>query len=395
MRIGVDATSWPNGRGYGRYTRALVTAALELDRRNQYVLFVDHESSDFPLPPSAEVRRISTSAPTIEAAGANSRRSLGDLWAVACAVREARVDLIYFPTDYTYVPLYMGVPRIVTVHDAIAETFPELVFPTLRSKIFYRAKIKSGIRQARLVATVSEYSRRQLIEKLRIAPERIRVVGEAADPIFRRMEGSGSERAAARRGIPAEARFLIYVGGFSPHKNLFMLLDVFRELAGRAAHGDLRLLLVGDYSGDSFHSCYAQLVERVRAERLEGKIVFTGRVEDQELALLLNRAEALVLPSFSEGFGLPGIEAAACGAPVIATTESPLPELLGEGALAADPRDRGAWLRAIERVLSDDALRTHMSQAALAAAARVSWESAARQLLSVFDEVEQAHGAPA
>lgn len=389
MRIGVDATSWSNRRGYGRYTRALLTAALELDQSNQYTFFVDYESTEFPLPSGVEVCRVATKVPTIKAAGADSRRSLPDLWAVANAVRRARVDVIYFPTDYSYVPFFMGIPRIVTIHDAIPELFPDLVFPTLRSKTFYRVKIKSGIYQARLLITVSDYSRRQLVEKLKIPQARLRVVSEAADPIFRPAASSSPGEAAARWGIPADAKCLIYVGGFSPHKNLFMLLDVVGELARRDAFRDLRLVLVGDYAGDPFYSCYGQLSERVRLDGLEENVLFTGRLEDEDLIVLLNRADALVLPSFCEGFGLPGVEAAACGTPVLATTESPLPELLGEGVLAVDPGDRSGWLCAIERVLTNPELRRRMSEAALAAARRLSWNNSACQLLSVFDEVRR------
>ena len=388
MRIGVDATSWQNRRGYGRYTRALLTAALELDQRNRYTLFVDHESAEFPLPRDVEVCRVQTKVPTVKAAGADSRRSLSDMWAVASAVRRARVDLIYFPTDYSYVPFYMGVPRIVTIHDAIAELFPALVFPTLRSKMFYRAKMKSGIHQARLLITVSEFSRRHLVDKLKIPPTRLRVVSEAADPIFRPLEGNSTGAALSRWGIPADAPCLIYVGGFSPHKNLFLLLDVVRELVRRDPFRKLRLLLVGDYSGDSFFSCYNQLSERVRQDDLGNNVLFTGRLDDKDLIVLLHRSAALVLPSFCEGFGLPGVEAAACGTPVLATTQSPLSELLGEGVLGVDPADRAGWLHAIERILTDAALRDRMRAAALAAASRLSWRNSARQLLSVFDEVQ-------
>jgi glycosyltransferase involved in cell wall biosynthesis len=387
MRIGVDATCWSNRRGYGRFARALLTAVLELDRGNHYTLFVDHESEEFPLPAGVEICRVATKVPTIKAASADSSRSLSDLWAVATAVRKAHVDLIYFPTDYSYVPFYMGVPRIVTIHDAIAELFPGLIFPTWRSRLLYRAKMKSGIRQARLLVTVSEFSRRQLIDKLKIPTARLRVVSEAADPIFRRMECSPDGEALARWGIPVGAGCLIYVGGFSPHKNLLMLVGVVRELASRETFRDLRLVLVGDYAGDPFFSCYRQLTERVRLDRLEGRVLFTGRLEDHDLVVLLNRSDALVLPSFCEGFGLPGVEAAACGTPIVATTQSPLPELLGEGVLAVEPGDRAGWLRAIERVLIDNALRERMSQAALAAAKTLSWKNSARQLLSVFDEI--------
>lgn len=394
MKIGVDATSWGNRRGYGRYTRALLTAAVELDRHNEYTFFIDCESPEFPLPTAVEVCKISTSVPATEAAGADSHRSVADLWAVAGAMRHARVDVIYFPTDYTYVPFYVGVPRLVTIHDTIAEQFPELVFPSFRSKLFYRAKIRSGIRQARLLITVSEFSRRQLVKRLRIPASRLRVVSEAADPIFRPVQSARADELMQRWGIPRDARRLIYVGGFSPHKNLSMLLDLVRDLVRSDGFGDLKLLLVGDYTGDSFYSCYGQLAKQVQQERLQQHVVFTGRLEDEDLVLLLNRCDALVLPSFCEGFGLPAVEAAACGTPVLATTESPLPQLLGEGMMAIDPTDRTGWRNAIERVLSDAGLRRRMGEAGMAAARRLSWQNSARQLLSVFDEV-QPHAAAA
>jgi len=387
MRVGVDATSWSNRRGYGRFTRALLSEVLKIDRQNQYTFFVDNESEEFPLPPGADVWRVATNVPTVQAASADSSRSLVDLWQVARAFRRAPIDLLYFPTDYTYVPGFMGVPRIVTIHDAIAELFPELIFPTFRSKMLYRAKVRSGMRQARLLVTVSDYSRRLLVEKLNIPQTRFRVVSEAADPIFRPLEEAFTREVSKRWDIPADAKCLIYVGGFSPHKNLLMLLDVFHELAGREAFHDLRLVLVGDYVGDPFYSCYGQLVARVKQSGIEGRVLFTGRLEDKDLLVLLNRANALVLPSVCEGFGLPGVEAAACGTPIVATTESPLPELLGDGVLAVDPNDRAGWLNGLERVLTDNVLHKHMREAALIAASRLSWQNSARQLLSVFDEV--------
>jgi glycosyltransferase involved in cell wall biosynthesis len=389
MRIGVDATCWCNRRGYGRFTRALFTALREVDHDNHYTFFADYESEEFPLPSGVDVCRVGTKTPTIKAAGADSSRSLSDLWRVAQAFRGAPIDLLYFPTDYTYVPGFMGVPRIVTIHDAISELFPEMIFPTLQSKILYRAKVRSGIRQARLLVTVSDYSRRRLVEKLNISQARFRVVSEAADPIFRPMEAPPVCEIAKRWAIPADARCLIYVGGFSPHKNLLMLLDVFHELITRDEFHDLRLVLVGDYVGDPFFSCYGQLVERVKQSGMEGRVLFTGRLEDEDLVILLNRAHALVLPSVCEGFGLPGVEAAACGTPIVATTESPLAELLGEGVLSVDPGDRSGWLRSIEQVLTDARLRPRMREAALAGAKRLSWKNSARQLLSVFQEVSQ------
>jgi glycosyltransferase involved in cell wall biosynthesis len=395
MRIGVDATCWPHRRGYGRFTRALLTEALKLDQKNQYTFFVDHDSAEFPLPNNVEVCRVAMSVPTIQAAGAHSSRSIADLWTMAQAMRNAPIDLIYFPSAYSFVPLFPKFPVVVTIHDAIPEMFPELVFPTFRSRFLYRLKKRLAIGQSRLIATVSEYSRRCLVEQLGIRPERLRVVSEAADPVFQPLGYPTAEAALTRWGVPSTAKCLIFVGGFSPHKNLSMLLGIVKELIYQEDFSDLRLLLVGDYEGDPFNSCYGELAEQVRVGHLEGHVIFTGHLEDKDLLVLLNRADALVLPSFCEGFGLPGVEAAACGVPVIATTESPLPQLLGAGALAVDPGDRAGWLRAIERVLTDAELRGVMRQAALSEASRLSWKNSARQLLGVFDEVEREDGASA
>ncbi len=389
MKVGVDATSWGNRRGYGRFTRALLTALLDLDRENRYTFFVDSDCEEFPLPPGAEVCRVATKVPTMQAAGADSRRSLPDLWAVGQAIRRAKVDVIFFPSEYSYVPVITSTPQIVTLHDATSEVVPEMVFPNLRARFFFGAKKRMAVRLAKLLVTVSEYSRRRLQEKLGIPLERLRVVGEAADPVFQPMQSSCASEAQSRWGIPPEAKCLIYVGGFTPHKNLLMLLDVFGELVGRGNFPDMRLVHVGDYATDPFHSSYGELAERVRQAHLEQQVIFTGHLSDQDLVILLNRSDALVLPSFSEGFGLPGVEAAACGKPVLATTESPLPELLGEGAIAVDPGDRAGWLCAIERVLGDAALRERMGKAALVAAGRLSWKNSAAQLLAVFHEVQR------
>jgi glycosyltransferase involved in cell wall biosynthesis len=185
----------------------------------------------------------------------------------------------------------------------------------------------------------------------------------------------------------------VYVGGFSPHKNLSMLVDVFRDLQSQPQFADLRLLLIGDYERDVFYSCYKQIAAQVQQAGLQDRVLFTGYLNDQVLIVLLNLAQALVLPSFCEGFGLPAIEAAACGAPTVVTTNSPMPELLGEGTIGVEPGDRGGLLAALAWILGDPTKLQDMRKAALAASARFSWENSARQLLDIFDEVGQSGAA--
>jgi len=387
MRIGVDATCWTNRRGYGRFARSLLPAALAADPAKDYTFFVDTESEEFPLPDGVEIVRVAADVPTVKAAAADGSRSLSDMWAMSRAFSRAKLDLFFFPSVYSYVPMLSRVPQLVTIHDVIPELFPKLVFPSLRSRLFWRAKVWMGCAQARLVLTVSDYSRKCLAEQLHIPEQRMRVVNEASDPVFRVLDNAQPTPLLERLGLTRNTRFLTYVGGFSPHKNLPLLVDAFAELQKFPGHEDVRLVFGGDYEGDVFFSGYRQLVERVQKAGLTDKVIFTGYLRDADLIALLNMTQGLLLPSFCEGFGLPAIEAAACGAPVVVTTESPLPEILGEGAIALRPDDFQGWVDALSRVVADETLRRKMSAAGLAATAKLSWENSAQQLLAIFDEV--------
>jgi glycosyltransferase involved in cell wall biosynthesis len=391
MRIGVDATAWANTRGYGRFTRTLLKAAVALDQENSYVFFADSAELPCPLPAGVEVVLVPTAVPAVKAASAGGRRSLADLWAMNRAVVREPLDLFFFPSDYTFFPILKRLPKLVTIHDATAELYPHLVHNSRRARFYWGVKQFIARRQAELILTVSGYALRCLMQTLRIPASRMRVVGEAADPVFRLLARPEAGDLLERHGLKAGDPFLIYVGGFTPHKNLMMLLDVFRQMTDHPAFGRLRLVLVGDYSGDPFFSCYPELRRAVAKARLEGRVIFTGLIADEPLAHLLNLSRVLVLPSFSEGFGLPAIEAAACGTPVVATTASPLPELLGEGGLYVEPSDRQGLLDALTRVLTDEVRWREMRQAALKAAASLTWENSARQLLAIFEEVRKSH----
>jgi glycosyltransferase involved in cell wall biosynthesis len=394
MRVGVDATCWTNRRGYGRFARALLTATLAVDRENRYLFFCDDESEEFPIPPGVELVRVRSGVPTVRAAAADGSRSLRDMWAVSRAVSSASPDLFFFPSVYSFVPLTSGVPQLTVIHDVIPELFPDLVFPSLRSRLFWRAKVKLACLQADRILTVSEFSRQRLAEVLGLDQAKIGVLPEAGAPAFRRLEAGAapSSDLFARLGIPADARVLVYVGGFSPHKNLSLLVDVMARLAAQPRFVDVRMILAGDFQSDVFFSCYQQLRAQVERLGLQERVLFPGYMGDADLVPLLNAAVALVLPSFCEGFGLPAMEAAACGTPSVVTTRSPLPQLLGEGAIALDPDDRDGWVRACEQLLDDAALRRRMGEAAHQAAHQLSWEASAHHLLAAFEDVARSRG---
>jgi glycosyltransferase involved in cell wall biosynthesis len=188
----------------------------------------------------------------------------------------------------------------------------------------------------------------------------------------------------ARHGVAPGTRYVLYVGGLSPHKNLIRLIEAF----GRAGLDDgVRLILVGDL-GDVFHTHVPELRAAVSRAGLRERVHFTGFVPDDDLVYLYNRAEALAQPSLLEGFGLPAVEAMACGVPVVYSRAGSLPEVVGDAGLDVDPTDVDALAAAIRRLLGDPALRRDLGGRALRRAGRFTWAESARALLDCFDEFE-------
>lgn len=387
LHIGVDATCWYNLRGYGRHARALLSAVVALDRRNRYTFFVDKVGGEQPLPDGVEVRAVHASEPTALAASAAGHRSPADMWRMSRALSQAAVDVLLFPTIYSYVPVLSRAKKIVFMHDVIAERFPELTIPNRKARLLWKTKVTLGRIQADAVVTVSEYSRRCIVEHFGIPPDSVFVVGEASDSAFRELPDAAPSPRLAKAGITGQHRYVVYVGGFGPHKNLSRLISAFARISANADNGRVRLVLVGEYKNEVFHSSFAELTDQVTQLGLDERVFFTGYLPDEDVALLHNIADVLVLPSLMEGFGLPAVEAAACGCPVIATTSSPLPELLGDAGIYVDPLDELALENALRRVLSSSALRTQMSGAGVRAASMLTWKSAALQLLGVLGAI--------
>jgi hypothetical protein len=163
MRIGIDACTWSNRRGYGRFTRGVVTALVEGHLDHEFVLVVDqHTAREAEFPAGAKVHVVATSEQPGQAASAYGSRSPADLLRMTRAVRRVRPDVFYFPTRYSYFPLPPGTPAVVTFHDATAELHPELIFPGLRSRLLWAAKTRLALRQADRLVTVSSDARSRL-----------------------------------------------------------------------------------------------------------------------------------------------------------------------------------------------------------------------------------------
>jgi glycosyltransferase involved in cell wall biosynthesis len=389
LRIGVDASCWANDRGYGRFTREVLRLLPGLAPDDEFVCFVDPSlATRFDLKaPNVRTVVVELGASPTEAASADGHRAVRDLLRFTRAVYREPLDVFFSPSVYTYFPLPPGLRALVTIHDAIAERFPELTLPSRRARIFWNSKVRLAIWQSRLVLTVSDYSARELASVLEIDRSRIRVALEAPAPAFRPSESQAAiTAAAARAGLPDHARWITYVGGFNPHKRVDVLVRAHGALVQELGAAAPYLVLVGAATRDSFHKNVDAIEREIAAAGSADFVRWAGYVEDEELRHLHSGALALVLPSECEGFGLPAIEAAACGSPVVATLESPLPELLAGGGVFVKPGDEQGLIDALRHVLTNEPARKIMGSRAHARACDLTWSRSASAVLAALRE---------
>lgn len=391
MRIGVDANCWANQRGYGRYTRELLRALVGLASADEFLFFLDdktaRECHDLPTSSRVQVITVRTSQAATQAASADGQRSLRDLWAMGREVSRSghKLNLFFFPSVYSFFPIWLRAPVVVTIHDTIPERYPAHVFATRRARAQWALKVRWATLQARAVVTVSEAARQDIVDVFGVAPDRVHIVSDAVTPEFRPLSPPDVSLSVLERyGLAADTRFILYVGGISPHKNLATLIDAYTRLVAEAAFRDVHLVLVGDIQADSFLSSYPQLQAVVGQSGHAQAIHFTGFVPDAELVQLYNAAQVAVLPSLAEGFGLPALEAMACGTPVVVSRAGALPEVVGAAGRLFDPRQPAELAERLRETLSQLELRLACKREGLARAQDFSWERSAHAALEVF-----------
>lgn len=366
MRFSVDAHAIGQRlTGNETYIRNLLRCFASLDAESEFIAYIAHPSARANLPQSVATRMVPV----------NPYRRLG--YGLALELRRDRPDLLH--VQYT-APLFPGnVPLIVSVHDVSFLSHPQYFTPFRRRQL--RITVRRTVRRAQKVLTVSEFSRRSIIDAYRLPEDKVVVMPNAASSRFRpiaREAASASVR--ARFGI--HGPFLLTVGDLQPRKNHLGLIRAFDDVMRAHPDWQHQLVLVGKETW--FSPVIHQAVAR---SPFAHRIVFTGFVSDDDLAALYGSCEMFVFPSFYEGFGLPILEAMACGRAVACSNTSAIPEVADSAALLFDPSSVPEMARAIRDLLVDPALRARMERLALARAAHFSWERTARETLDVYYEV--------
>ncbi|MCS7051142.1 MAG: glycosyltransferase family 4 protein, partial [Thermomicrobium sp.] len=278
--------------------------------------------------------------------------------------------LVHGPVNV--VPLAGGRPTVVTVHDLAFLHFPTH-YPA--SKRWYlQLMTGASVRRARMVIAVSEATRRDVVQAYGVTPERVVVVPNGIDPHWCRVPDEELARWRDRNGVPE--RFILFVGTLQPRKNLVTLLEAYARLGPDFSWP---LFVVGAPGW-----LESPIYRRVEELGLTGRVRFVGYAPPEELRAWYSAATLFVYPSVYEGFGLPVLEAMACGVPVIAADRSALPEVAGEAAVLADPTDPQALATAMRSLADDEALRRALARAGQERARAFSWERTARETAAVY-----------
>ncbi len=366
MRIGIDARlAYHQRAGITRYTRRLLEELARIDGENEYWVF-QHRRHQEPLVQAPNFLRKTLRSPV--------HHPLEQLaLAVELFLVAQSVDLIHWPD---FIPaLYTPLPAVITVHDLAFLRWPH--FLTQESARHY-GQIDRAVRKARHIIVPSQSTKHDMIQQLGVPPGKISVIYEAAAPIYRPMPVEEA-RAYVRRRYGLPEHYVLFVSTIEPRKNLGGLLQAFHHLVHKYNVTDTALALVGKPGW-----LYEQVVSMVAELGLEDRVHFVGRVSDEDLRRLYVAARCHVHPAFYEGFGLPPLEAMACGTPTIVSNVSSLPEVVGDAALLVDPNNWEEIAVAIYRLLSDDELHAELRAKGLQRAKVFSWERAARETLEVY-----------
>jgi glycosyltransferase involved in cell wall biosynthesis len=373
MRIALCGTAFVRKArrgGMSNYFRQLIWHLAEIDQENEYTLLLHRDNAELFHIDQPNFRTVVVPMPGRQA-------HYWEQALVPFALRRLDLDLVHF-VGFPAV-LAQAKPTVVTAHDLTYKTRAETRGDRL-SRFHWNFFGDRGTRRADHVITVSEHTRRDLEDLLGIAPERITVTYEAPASIFRPVEPE-AVHAVTRGKYGIEGRYILFVGTLEPVKNLTRLVDAFALARDRS--GIEPSLVVAGQKGWLSTDLYAR-IERLG---LADQVVFTGYVPDSDLPALYSGADAFVLPSLYEGFGLPVLEAFACGTPVITSNVSSLPEIAENAALLVDPLSVEKIAAALERVCTDDYLRHNLRLAGLARAAQFSWKRCAEETRAVYRQV--------
>lgn len=382
MKIGINALPFKSpATGSAQYLIHLLKALSEVDERNQYVLIEQQllPSTDSPLPPQIPYPYMVEPLPGFVTHNASIEKLFWEQFTCPAAAHKAEVDLFHVP--YFAPPYFPRTPTVVTIHDVIPLRLPAYR-AAARTKA-YMSLVARAAHKATLIITVSQHAKQDMIEALKLPSERIHVIYEAAGDEYHPINDP-AVLAAARARYGLGERYIFYIGGLDVRKNVSQLVRAFAHLYRQLNDPNLQMFLSGN--PDKQRGPLFPDPRPVAAELGISDQVIYHFVEDEDKPAIYSGASAFVFPSLYEGFGLPPLEAMSCGAPVICSNRTSLPEVVGDAAISVDPDDIQALVEAMHRVLTNSELRADLKARSLQRTAQFSWHKAATETIAVYEE---------
>ena len=366
MKIGIDAKYiYTNKAGTGRYINNLLSHVKKIDNVNLYVEL--HPSSQ------SEIKKTNNFLSRIT-------NGFGEF--IRCQLmlplrtKSLGIDILHSPTFIS--PIITGCPVILTIYDLNHILYPETFEPLYRQ--YLNLLLPICAKRATKIITTSESSRKDIIGNLHVGEDKVEVIYGAASPIFGRLDTENNFQSVLKK-FRIRTPYILNVGTLEPRKNISGLLKAFSMLKERKSIPH-KLVIVGEKGWR-----HKIIFKAISSLNLQDEVIFTSYISDEELMILYNKCNVFVYPSLYEGFGLPPLEAMTCGAPVITSNTSSLPEVVGNAGIMINPDNTEELCETIYTVIENNSLMENMRKKSLERAKLFSWEKSARQLLKIYSEV--------
>lgn len=367
MNIAIDARSinWYKGTGIGTYTENVLKNILKLDKENYYHIFWAGEHYEEYVQENSKIIFAS-----------NKNHSFFEQYYFPGYILRENIDIYHVPQNGIGLLRNINCKKVVTIHDLIPYVMPETVGKGYLQK--FLRELPQIIEASEAILTVSEYSKKDILKFFPMNPDKIFVTPLSADIKYKPLDKEKC-RAQLAAQYNINNPFILYIGGFSPRKNVISLIKAFHKIYKHLPE-EYSLVIVGSNTEQG-----KQMNDLITSLDLNDKIKFTGFVQEDQLPLFYNGCQVFVYPSLYEGFGLPPLEAMSCGAPVITSLITSIPEVVGDAGILINPYDQKELEDALEFLLNEEEKRNELSSKGLERASLFNWKTTAENTLKVYN----------
>lgn len=362
-----------NLSGIGKYIENVL---LNIDDDSLSVVLFGHDDYNYNILNKKFIVDVNYSSNII---GKNKLiRVLWEQFILPFKTKKYKSDILHCPAHV--IPIFNFTKTIVTVHDLAFKLFPSTY--KYLNRVYLNWFVPLSVKKANVIIAVSKNTKNDIIKEYNIKPEKIKVVYNGVDEKFRRVKNDQMlNKIRVKYNLPN--KFILYLGTLEPRKNINRLILAYKKYLINKANNDAVKLVIAGGKGWLYNSIFAL----VKEEKLDSHVIFTGYIDDSDIVYLYNLASIFIYPSLYEGFGLPPLEAMACGTPVITSNVSSLPEVVGDAAIKIDPYNIDELTDAITNVLSNSNLQRELIEKGIKRAKQFSWKNTAEETLKVYREV--------